>query len=148
MANTTPNPVALLNDFRQRRDCCRILLELAQEQAALVGQAAHPELIELINRKQHLVNRLTELRVTTDPAGSWTQVRQQLATEVREECQRLLVEAEEYLRKLLTLEAACIQQMQEEAVSVRREMQTVLKATHLRNLYQAPSGEKLVEVHL
>ncbi len=88
--------------FRQRRECCRALLELSREQMRLIDADDYNELIELLQVKQRLVDEL--VGPPSAPWKSWKNDQNALSAAARTAGDALLEETEQLLQSLLTEE--------------------------------------------
>lgn len=102
MTHPTLTADEYLAAFRQRRECCRALLELSREQQRLIDAADYSELIELLQVKQRLVDEL--VGPPSAPWKSWKNDQSGLPATARTTGDSLLEETEQLLQSLLAEE--------------------------------------------
>lgn len=94
-----------LEAFRCRTAYCRALLELSSRQQDYIAASDYAGLIELLTHKQQLLDELTN--VNHDGSNlwqTWRTERDRLPQAERQACERVLDEADELLKRLLSLE--------------------------------------------
>jgi hypothetical protein len=95
----------LLDVLQRRREYCRAMLELSRQQSDLIMLGNFTELLQLIAQKQRVLEHLAELgREFGGIVDFWKSVRDQLATDLRTQCQSAIDEAEALLAESMTLE--------------------------------------------
>ena len=147
----TPSSTALpLDALSQKRDCCRALIKLANQQHALILSGDLGALMEVLATKQRVMGRMEEVqrRLVSFREGpqSW---RDRLDSEVEGQCQGVLEETEQLLADLLGIEKQCEQKLiclREEAVEQLRQTDAgrQLNRAYLREM--APSTNRLVDL--
>ena len=77
--SSTPQP-DLVDVLQRRREYCRAMLELSRQQQELITGGQFSELIQLIARKQRVLEELTELgQAFGGIVNHWKAIRDQLA---------------------------------------------------------------------
>lgn len=132
-------PQQYLTAFRAQAACCQALAELSQAQQTCLAAADYAGLIELLGRKQQLIDQLAY----TGQAGAalwqdWTVDRQSFTASDRAACELVLDETSELLRQLLSVEASAARQME----SLHEETRAALAEVNLGGFaaqgYQSP----------
>jgi hypothetical protein len=102
----------LLRVLKSRREYCRAMTQLADEQQTLINENRTSELLQLIAQKQRVVEGLAELgQAFGGLADYWKQIRDGLAAELRAECDAILAESEVLLAAALEREAQGTRQL-------------------------------------
>ena len=104
-----------LRQFRTRRLLCGTLADFSARQAELAASGDDEALVDLLARKDRVLQRLTT-EGGSDVAAEWQTVRDYLDPDTRGECDRLLAECEAALAEVMALDGQSITQ-----VSARRD---------------------------
>ena len=126
-----------LEIFKTRREYCRSLLQMSQEQLGLVENNDYTQLLELLGRKQRLLGRLHELSGThADVWTHWSELRGTIAPELRKECECVLEESEQLLAEVLDHEKAGTTILTEHRDATQRQLETVSQGVEVHEAYR------------
>ena len=116
----------LLRVLKSRREYCRAMMQLAEEQQTLIDQNKTSELLQLIAQKQRVIDGLTELgRAFGGLSGYWKQIRDGLAAALRAECDAILAESEVLLAAALEREAQGTRELTQQRDAKQRELRKI-----------------------
>ena len=142
--------VELLKTLISRRDLCRALLQQSQRQRSLIAADDYTQILEVIARKQNLLEQWDELRRRQpDLGGVWRRRRPHLPAGVREECERLLAEIETLYTQLLKEEQDSTDFLTERRDSAQRRLQEISNGARVHQAYRdglAPSTHRHLNV--
>lgn len=132
---TTPQD-NLISILRTRREYCRAMLELARHQQTLIAEDRNNELIQLIAKKQRVLEGLTSLAQKFGGlVDHWKSVRDSLSSQDRTECDGIIAESEALLAETLQQESLGTEVLNLRRDRTRRELQ------ELGELSQATAGQ-------
>lgn len=112
--------------FSLRSEYFRALAELSQLQQQAIAASDYSSLLETLQHKQQLIDRLGEW--SRDQAAAWAawpQVRDQLDDELRGRCETCLATSEQLLAQLLEAEANCTRELTVKRDRTRQELAAV-----------------------
>ena len=117
----------VIEKFDREQEIYRGLLDLSRGQMEIIEQGAtSEELLELLGRKQLLINELEEIERDLTPfKRGWREVRESLEADVRAAVEQRVTQIHEILVELLDLEErgrSKLQRRQEEVVVKIREI--------------------------
>ncbi len=138
----------LLRVLKSRREYCRAMTQLADEQQTLINENRTSQLLQLIAQKQRVIDGLAELwQAFGGLAAYWKQIRDGLAAELRAECDAILAESEVLLAAALEREAQGTRQLtqrrDETQLQLRKIGQTLEARTALGAGQQGPQSSFL-----
>lgn len=106
-------PQQYLTAFQTQAACCQALAELSQSQQTCLESADYAGLIELLGRKQQLIDQLSNPGSAGESLWqNWTVDRQSFAASDRAACELVLDKTSELLRQLLSVEDSATRQME------------------------------------
>jgi len=113
----------IVTHLRTRREYCRVLLELSRRQSQLIGNSDYSELLDLITRKQRVLQRLDSLKSRQSTVITcWKETRDTMPEDVRATCSALIDETESLLAELLDQENACTVELTHRRDETRRRL--------------------------
>ncbi len=132
---TTENQTAeLLRVLKTRREYCRAMTQLAEQQQTLVEQYRTSELIQLIAQKQRVIEGLSKLGASFGGLSEfWKQIRDTLPADIRAECDAILAESEVLLAQALEQEAQSTQQLTHHRDKTQQQLRQVGQTIETRN---------------
>ncbi len=123
----------LLRVLKSRREYCRAMMQLAEEQQTLIAQNQTAQLLQLIAQKQRVIDGLAELgRAFGGLAGYWKQIRDGLAADLRAECDAILAESEVLLATALEREAQGTRELTQRRDETQRQLRQVGQSLETR----------------
>ncbi len=123
----------LLRVLKSRREYCRAMMQLAEEQQVLIDQNRTAELLQVIAQKQRVIDGLTEMGAAFGGlAGYWRQIRDGLSSELRVECDTILAESEVLLAAALEREAQGTRQLTQRRDETQRQLRKVGQSLETR----------------
>ena len=131
-------PVSQLRSrCQQKYEYSRALSELTAEQTQLVEERNYTALVNLLARKQTLVDALLQVSQTEPPLPiAWRQHRHLLSPAVRQECETWLAQAETILAHLIATEHACSTQVEQDHQQTRQQLATASQALNVHLAYE------------
>lgn len=127
-----------LASFRTRRLLCQTLLQLTDRQRDRVAAGDLDEVIEILERKSRVLNRLREGHTEV---AAWQDTRDQLPAEHRHECETLLAECENDLQTLQTLTIEDQRDMAARRDETLQKLQQVTAASETHTAYQSSDAD-------
>lgn len=116
----------LLRVLKSRREYCRAMTQLADEQQTLIDGNRTPELLQLIAQKQRVIDGLTELGAAFGGlAAYWKSVRDSLTDDIRAECESILAESEVLLAAALEREAQGTKQLAQRRDQTQQQLRKI-----------------------
>jgi len=126
--------------FQRRHEYARLLLDLSTQQQELISHAQFGGLIELLLRKQTLLDALQELSQGEPPLlQQWENNRNLIPETVREECEHWLALSEQVLADLMELEQTCTSELQQKRDHTQTQLEAVSNAVHMQDAYHQDS---------
>jgi hypothetical protein len=133
-----------------RRGHCRALLELARRQHGLVVQAQYGPLLELLQHKQHVLDRLSEVsRSQSALNGGWPQLREQAGDAVQARVEQLMDEVEHLLKEVAEQESQALADLQTQRDETARQIAELSQGTQVQRAYAdslAPATHRRLDV--
>lgn len=128
-----------LKIFKSRREYCRALLDLSQQQRAMIAAGDYGQLMGLLSQKQRLLGRLDEV-ARAEPTfwQQWTTRRDGFETGARQDCERVLEESEQILAALLEEENAGTTLLTERRNATQKQLQAISAGSQAHDAYQDP----------
>jgi hypothetical protein len=137
--------------FEQRRDYCRALLELSNEQRRFIASDDFTALLGVLGKKQRLLGRIDDLtRQRPNLWRSWKTQRDDIAPEVREQCDHLLAETEALLAELLAEEQRSTDELTERRDHTQTQLQEISRGTRVHEAYRdglSPSTHRHLDLN-
>ncbi len=125
--------------FQRRHEYARLLLELSTKQQSLIEEGEFSGLIELLLRKQTVLDELQAISQTDPPLlEQWKKMRDTISMAHRNECDQWLVRSEEILAQLMDLEQRCTSQLQHKRDATQSQLEAVSSTIHLQDAYTQP----------
>ena len=116
----------LLRVLKSRREYCRAMMQLADEQQTLIETNRTSELLQLIAQKQRVIDGLTQLgQAFGGLAVYWKQIRDGLPAGVRAECDAILAESEVLLAAALEREAQGTRQLTQRRDQTQQQLRKI-----------------------
>ncbi len=130
--------------FQRRHEYARLLLELSNKQQRLIEEGEYSGLIELLLRKQTVLDELQAISQTDPPLlEQWMKKRDSLSGVHRQECEQWLAQSEKILAELMDLEQRCTSQLQQKRETTESELEAIASTIHLQDAYtQPPAGSR------
>lgn len=125
-----------LANFRTRRLLCQTLQSLSEREATAIEAGQYEELIDVLERKDRVVERLNEGR---EAIATWRIERDSLAAEDRAECDTLLNECELSLRSIQQQMQNATQRLTERRRATADLIQRVAAGQHTHQEYHSES---------
>ncbi|MBL4883547.1 MAG: hypothetical protein JKY95_03290 [Planctomycetaceae bacterium] len=126
--------------FQRRHEYSRLLLELSTKQQELIGQGQYNELIELLLKKQTILDALQSLSGTDPPLlEQWKENRETISVALRRECEHWLSLSEQVLAELMDLEQTCTSQLQQKRDATQSQLEAVSNTIHVQDAYSQES---------
>ncbi len=125
--------------FQRRHEYARMLLELSTRQQQLIETAEFSSLIELLLRKQTVLDELQAISQTDPPLlEQWKDKRDSISQTERQECDHWLSLSEQVLSELMDLEQRCTSQLQHKRDTTQTQLEAVSGTIHLQDAYSQP----------
>ena len=122
--------------FQRRHEYARLLLELSNKQQTLIDEGEFSDLIELLLRKQTVLDELQAISQTDPPLlEQWKEKRDSLSGTHRQQCEQWLAQSEEVLAELMDLEQRCTSQLQHKRQATQSQLEAVSSTIHLQDAY-------------
>lgn len=142
--------IAYLEMFRTRRDRCRELLDLSNEQDRLIASDDYAALLDVLGRKQRILGEFAEAKQDHPELHSlWKTEREALDPAIRDECDHLLAEAESLLAMIIQEEKHSTEELTSRRDETQRRLQTIAQGSQVHNAYRdtlAPSTHRRLNV--
>ncbi|MCG6154500.1 hypothetical protein [Rubinisphaera margarita] len=127
--------------IQRRFEYSRLLLEISVEQESLIQQGQYAELIEILLKKQTLLDALRTCSDCDPPLPrQWHSLRNQLPSEERSRCESLLEQTENALASLMDREQVCTDTLQRQKDDTQTQLQLVSGGIAVQNAYQDDDG--------
>ena len=143
-------PVNHLQIFQTRREYCVALLELSLQQGRLIADDDYPQLLKVLQQKQHLIGRLQDYTRTYAALwNQWKQQREQLEPQQQADCDRVLDETEQILAQLLQVESESTTDLKQRRDATQQTLQNVSQGNQAHLAYhdtQAPATHRFLNV--
>jgi hypothetical protein len=137
---TTRETTAFLPAFRTRRELCRALLALTQEQSGLIVAEDLDDLLSLLQHKQQLLDALLLPDAETARLlAAWRTHRDNLSPADRAACESLLADAETLLHSALACESRATAQLSSLRDHTAVDLQSIQTAARLHHGYLSAS---------
>ncbi|TWT62051.1 hypothetical protein Pan54_27900 [Rubinisphaera italica] len=122
--------------FQHRFEYSRLLTELTDEQSTFISSEDYSGLIELLMRKQTVIEALHQYSNGEPPLQQqWCDLRDSLNSQIRSKCEQLLDATEQNLAEVMQKEAACTQQMQSQRDHTRAQLELVSGGIAVQDAY-------------
>lgn len=129
-------PQELRARLQQKYEYSRTLCELAREQAVLIQAADFTGLVNLLAKKQALIDALQDVSRCSPPLEiQWKQQRDHFPSAGRQECEQWLAQAELLLDKLLTFEQECSQRVERQRDQTRLQLESISQGLNAAEAY-------------
>ena len=123
--------------FQKRHEYCRVLLELSCEQKTCIEQTNTTELLEVLNRKQRILDEYQKLRDDQPQlAEHWKSVRDSFSPQTRTVCDSFLEETESMFYQLLDNEKHCTEELTEQKTNTEAQLRRVTAGAAAHHSYQ------------
>jgi hypothetical protein len=146
----TTSKIDYLATFRTRRDRCRELLDLSNEQDSLIERDDYTGLLDVLGRKQRILSEFAEAKQNQPELLShWKTERDALAPELRDECEHLLAESESLLGMIIQEEKSSTEQLTSRRDETQGRLQTITQGSQVHDAYRdslAPSTHRRLNV--
>ncbi len=127
--------------FQHRFEYSRLLTELTEEQSTFISSQDYSGLIELLMRKQTVIEALHQYSNGQPPLQQqWKELRDSLNSQARSECEQLLEATEQNLAVVMEKEATCTQQMQSQRDHTRAQLEVVAGGIAVQDAYHDDSN--------
>ncbi|MCA8983131.1 MAG: hypothetical protein R3C12_11320 [Planctomycetaceae bacterium] len=123
--------------FQRKYEYSRVLLELATQQQELIEGDDFTGLIQLLARKQTLIEALQAVSVVEPPlVTQWRLCRDRMEPGMRRECEAWLEQSEQLLEQLLEFEQQCASRLQRQRNDTQQQLAAVSGTLHVQEAYQ------------
>lgn len=137
--------------FELRRDYCRALLDLSNEQRKFIAADDFTELLAVLGKKQRILGRIDELtRQRPNLWRNWKSQRDEMAPEIREQCDHLLAETEALLADLLAEEQRSTEELTDRRDETQTQLQEISRGTRVHEAYRdglSPSTHRHLDLN-
>lgn len=128
--------VTTVRVFRQRREYTRVLLEMSLQQESLITRDAYTELLELLANKQQILMELEKLSAQNSQLWhNWKTVRENLADDVRLECESLLEATESDMAELVDCEHRGTEELHTRRDALQAKLSTISNGSVAHHAY-------------
>lgn len=135
MPASCPSP--FLELFTVRRDCCRTLLELSEQQPELIATDQYTQLLEVLHQKQRVLGRLDQWDAAHPELWpQWKQQRDTLPDGLRDDCEALLAESESLLAELLAREKSGTEALTQRRNETSEALKQVAEGVQVHQAYR------------
>ncbi|GAB4135797.1 MAG: hypothetical protein Tsb009_02470 [Planctomycetaceae bacterium] len=136
MSNT--HELDILTIFTRQRDLCKQLLECSQSQRPLIQADQYAQLLDVIARKQRLLDEWETMKSKHHPSlsQSWQEQRLKLDSDVRANCERLLKEIETLYEQLLNEEQLSTESLTTRRNQTQAQLREISKGTDVHRAYR------------
>jgi len=116
----------LLTVLETRREYCRAMLELSREQQALIESNRHSELLQVVAKKQRVLEGLQQLGTSFGGLSRcWRGIRDHLPPDLKAACEAALAESEQLLAAVVAEENRGLEQLASHRDMMQRKLQEV-----------------------
>lgn len=148
MAN--PYKCNLFEIFEARRAHCRNLLDLARQQKALIDADDYARLLEILGRKQRVLNELAAINERhPDLREQWQARRGRLEPGLRDDGEHILAETEAIMSELLDEESQSTRHLTAKRDRTQKQLQAVSSGGRVNEAYRtslAPATHRHLDV--
>lgn len=129
--------------MEQQVECYRLLVKLAEAQHAHVQQSEPDALLEVLRRRQEMLDRIEALEKTLAPARKqWAGYVEKLDAPRRAQAERLVAETRAMLERITESDRDDAMVLQQQKLSVGRQMTQTTTARQLNRNYAAACGPR------
>jgi len=144
------NIANILQIMQTRRQHCRRLLRLSQQQRELIDTDNYTQLLAVLGNKQRILVRLDELKSRHPHFGrDWLTQRDSLDSSIRTEGETILSEIEAILSELLELEKESTRVISLRRDDTKRQLEILSQGTQTHEAYRdalAPVTSKYLDI--
>lgn len=135
-----------LTILRERRDLCRELHRLTDEEQCSISQSDYDALIEILAQKRSVVERLLE---SSPVAREWPKAHASFSVDDRAEGERLLAESRQLLARIAESETHAINALMEQRDSTQRQLSEIASSGQANVAYRdalAPATHRSLDI--
>jgi hypothetical protein len=136
--------------FSDRREVCRELLRLSQQQNRMIHTSDYSQLVTILGQKQRVLGRLDEItRRHPDLERDWKVHRDAGPAALCRDCEEILAETEALLAALLETERDGAERLTQRRDATRRQLEEIAQGAHVHDVYRdnlAPVSHRHLDI--